>query len=63
MRCITPEEARQLFGDIGFGVKANPDLYRVALVLEPNIAARQTRIGGRPTPDVGRLPQLADALN
>jgi hypothetical protein len=53
----------QLFGDAGFSVTSNPDLYRVALVLEPKIAARQIRIGGRPTPDVGRLAQFAEALN
>jgi hypothetical protein len=61
VRCLTPNEAVDLFGRIGFGIVSG--WYGNALQLEPEIASRQTRIGGRPTPSVGRLAHFAEALN
>lgn len=63
MRCLTPREAVDLFGRIGFSITSNPDLDRTALVLKPEIASRQNRVGGRPAPHVGRLAYFAEALN
>lgn len=63
MRCVSPTEAMHLFGKSGYRVNADQAWYRLALVLEPAIAAKQTRIGGRPTPNVERLPYFAEAVN
>jgi hypothetical protein len=46
MRCLTPKEMVDLIGRNGFSVTSNPQLYRIALVLEPKIASLQTRVGG-----------------
>ncbi len=63
MRCLTPKETVDLFGRDGFSVTSNPQMHRTALVLEPTIASRQIRVGGRPTPNVSRLAHFAEALN
>jgi hypothetical protein len=63
MRCLTPKETVDLFGRNGFSVTSNPDLYRTALVLEPTIASRQIRVGGRPTQNVSHLARFAEASN
>jgi len=52
-----------LLRQTGFSVTSNPHLDRTALVLDPAIASRQTRLGGGPTPDVSRLPHFAEALS
>jgi hypothetical protein len=63
MRCLTPSEAEAILGASGFSVSVKHAWYRVALVLERNLAAGQARIGGRPTPDVARLARFAEAVN
>lgn len=63
MRCLTPNEAVDLFGRNGFSVASNPNLCRNALVLEPTLASRQTRVGGQPPRDVRHLRYFAEALN
>jgi hypothetical protein len=62
MRCLSPTEAVGLFGHAGFSVTSNPLLERTAFVLNPAIASRQTRVGGRPTQDVSSLPDFVEAL-
>jgi hypothetical protein len=63
MRCLAPKEAEDLFGPSGFRVSSEHEWYRIALVLDRDIATRQIRIGGRPTPNVSRLAYFAEALN
>src|ERR1700730_8051120 len=55
MRCLSPKEAVDLLGQTGFSVLSKPEMCRTTLVLEPKIASRQNRVGGRPTPGVSRL--------
>jgi hypothetical protein len=62
MRCITPKEAEDLIGRAGFKVSFEHEWYRIALILEPKAAARQIRVGGRPS-QVSRLAYFAEALN
>jgi hypothetical protein len=52
-----------LFGRVGFTAMVSPSSGRTALRLEPGIASRQSRIGGRPTVDASHLPYFAGALN
>jgi hypothetical protein len=61
MRCLTPKEAEDLFGQVGFSVYS--DVYRTTLLLKPEIASRQHRVGGRPAPDAHRLAYFGEALN
>src|ERR1700720_648804 len=63
MRCLSAKEAVDLLGRTGFSVLSNPAMWRAALVLEPKIASRQARVGGRSAPDVTRLAHFAEALN
>ena len=63
MRCLTQAEITTLFGDVGFSISRAQDWYRLALVLDATIASKQSRIGGRPTQDISRLAQFAEALN
>lgn len=63
MRCLTPKEMATIFAQAGFSVSTDQEWYRVSLVLEPKIATRQSRIGGRPTPSVSRLAQFAESLS
>jgi hypothetical protein len=63
MRCLTPGEVEELFGAEGFRVSFEHEEYRIALFLEPNARAQQTRIGCRPSGDTTGLPYSALALN
>lgn len=63
MRCLSPKEAVELLGRNGFSVVAHAELGRTALVLDPTIASQQTRVGGRPPPNVRHLPYFAEAMN
>jgi hypothetical protein len=63
MRCLTSNEALSLFGRSGFSVVSNAQVGRTSLTLDPTIASRQTRVGGRPPPNVRHLPYFADAMN
>jgi len=62
MRCLTPAEIEELFGAAGFSVPAQAE-GRARLELDLGIHGRQSRIGGRPPPDVGNLLYFARALN
>ncbi|MDE5441714.1 hypothetical protein GWG65_09690 [Bradyrhizobium sp. CSA207] len=63
MRCLTSQEATDLLGREGFSVRSNTPMGRTALVLDPTIASSQTRVGGRPPPNVRHLPHFAEAMN
>ncbi|WP_151115792.1 hypothetical protein [Hypericibacter adhaerens] len=63
MRCLTTKEAENLFGQEGFSVKPALHLRRTTLVLRPDMASRQSRVGGRPPSDVGRLVDFLEAMN
>jgi hypothetical protein len=62
MRCLTPRQVQEMFGPAGFSIMSNVDMRRIQLVLAPQIASRQDRVGGRPGPDVDRLRYFAEAL-
>lgn len=63
MKFLTSQDALDMLGRESFGVVANTELARNALVLAPAIAATQRRIGGRPPPKVRQLPYFAEAMN
>jgi hypothetical protein len=63
MRCLTPNEADAILGATGFRVSTEHAWYRKALILKGDPADRQSRIGGRPTLDISRLANFAEAIN
>jgi hypothetical protein len=63
MRCLTSKEVENLFGPTGFGISSEQEWCRKTLFLKQSLVAQQTRIGGRPTPDVDRLSYFAGTLN
>jgi hypothetical protein len=63
MRCITPEEVAELFGQDGLSISGNPAFQRFGLTVRDDIWSRLRRLEARPAPEAGRLMSFAASLN
>jgi hypothetical protein len=62
MRCLSPSEAEEIFGRLGFSVSLK-HAYRKALILADPVDGRQTRIAAEQPSDIGRVEFFVRALN
>jgi hypothetical protein len=63
MRCITPAEVAELFGQDGFTINSNPALERFGLDVRDDVWSRLRRLEARPAPNADRLMSFAANLN